>query len=104
MQSIEAKSKVFVLDTPYWAGEHTFAHYSELTVNDKGSFSDLWAVDTYTRSGLSPISHNERMYIWANNNAESAAEQASRFVNQDNRVLLTHIVPLDSRLNEPPHL
>jgi len=104
MQSIETKSKVFVLDTPYWAGEHTFAHYSQLAINERGSLSDLWAVDTYTRSGLSPLVHDERIYIWANASSESAAEQAGQFVNQDNRVLITHIVPLDSRLNEPPGL
>lgn len=104
MQEIITKNTVYVLDTPYWAGEHTFAHYSELAVNDKGSFSDLWAVDTYTRSGLKPMVHNERVYIWANATADSAADVAERFVNQDNRVLITHIVPLDSRLNEPPGL
>ena len=92
---------VYVFDSPYWAGEHTFTHYSNMTANSRMDFTDLWAVDIYKRSGLNPLEHYERHYIWANSDADSAAHIADIYVNEKIKVLITHIVPLNDRLREP---
>lgn len=92
---------IYVVDSPYWAGEHTFTHYSNATSNSKMDFTDLWAVDVYKRSGLNPLEHYQRNYIWANEDPESAAHIADIFINEGTKVLITHIVPLNERLREP---
>ena len=102
MKRIETNDGVvYAVDSPYWAGEHTFTHYSMATDNEKGKFSDLWAVDIYNRKGINPLQHYKRAYIWAGPNAESAAEEASPYIDQGAKVMITHIVPLDDRLREP---
>lgn len=110
MKKIETEiGSVYVVETPYWAGEHSFTHHANSTINARFEYSDhvhepftdLWAIDIYTRSGLNPLKHNERHYIWADADPESAARIAMQFVNDNVKVLITHIVPLNDRLREP---
>jgi len=102
MKKIETNNGgVYVVDSPYWAGEHTFTHYSTVTSNEKMDFTDLWAVDIYKRSGLNPLEHHDRRYIWASDDAEHAAHIADVFINEGTKVMITHIVPLNDRLREP---
>lgn len=103
MKKIETNNgPVYIVDAPYWAGEHSFTHYSGHTANDRRGRTELWSIDIYTRRGLDPYKHDRRAYIWANG-YEDAANEAGGYVGNGNRVLLTHIVPLDDRLKEPTH-
>lgn len=110
MKTIKTKNgNIYVVDAPYWAGEHTFAHYANSAVNARFEnsdhvnepFTDLWAVDTYNRTGLNPLQHRERFYIWATTDANDAANEASRFIEGASKVFITHIEPLNDRLREP---
>ena len=91
---------IYVLDKPYWAGEHTFHHCSNMADNVRGLGMDLWSVDIYTRSGIDPIKHSKRTYIWATDE-KAAAREAMRYANEGITVLLTHMLPLEDKLREP---
>lgn len=91
---------IYILDKFYWAGEHTFTHCASQAENERGRLSDLWAVDIYTRKGIDPIKHSERVFIWANNEVD-ASREAIRFADESLTVLITHIKPLEDRLREP---
>lgn len=103
MNKIKTKNgKIFVIDTPYWAGEHSFDHYGSMTINDRESFSELWAVDVYSRSKMSPLKHEARTYVWADQNPDSVIDQVIDMAEKkNNRIVLTHIVPLEDRKREP---
>ena len=102
MKKIETEiGNIHIVDAPYWAGEHSFTHYANQCSNERNNYTDLWAVDIYRRSGLDPLKHYERHYIWADADEASAAREAMRFANNETKVLLTHIVPLNDRLREP---
>lgn len=102
MRKIETEiGNIHIVDSPYWAGEHSFTHYANECVNERGEYNDLWAVDIYNRQGLNPLQHYKRHYIWADSSGDSAAREAMRFAKDGTKVLLTHIVPLNDRLREP---
>ena len=94
-------NNIHVVDSPYWAGEHSFTHYANQCVNDRNDYTDLWAVDIYNRNGLNPLQHHERHYIWANADAESAVDEAIPFIKEGAKTFITHIMPLNERLCEP---
>ena len=91
---------VYILDKPYWAGEHTFHHCASLAKNTPHSGSQLWSIDVYTREGIKPISHDARKYIWAESE-KGAARQAMKYAGEDKTVLLTYFKPLEDKLLEP---
>ena len=91
---------VYILDKPYWAGEHTFHHCSDMAKNSRRSGDRLWSIDVYTREGINPISHDDRKYIWANDE-KSAARQAMKYAGENKTVLLTYFSPLEDKLLEP---
>ena len=110
MKKIETDNGlVYAVEAAYWAGEHSFTHFSNMAVNAGYKYSekvdvpslDLWAVDTYNRTGLNPLQHCDRFYIWSTADAKDAANEAIRFVESADKVLITHIVPLNDRLREP---
>jgi hypothetical protein len=102
MNRVETKNgKAFIIDTPYWAGEHSFDYYGSITINQRGKFNELWAVDMYKRSGLGPLKHEVRTYVWAGSNSSSAIDQVIDIIKDDMKIVLTHIVPLDDRKREP---
>ena len=102
MRKVKTKNgKVYVLDAPYWAGEHSFTHYSNMAMNDRGDFNELWAVDVYRRKKMDPLVHEARGYLWADSGAKSAAKQVSHMIEDNVIVLITHIIPLEDRLRDP---